>query len=315
MHYKAPIRMRPSLTVNRGGAALRPSDSLPGKSAAPAQVSPFDLADVLKMVEELKTMHAKVTEALGRTATAEELAKMHAETNKKVDDLASTWQTVKQGPKGDVGKAAEPAKEVDLGEVARRAAALVPRPKDGITPVVDEKKIAKRAAKLITVPKVEPGKDADPDAILERVFEKLKKGEVKVHVTNVEGLEDKFTEVRSKMTSEVEQYGKNTMKRGGGDTVAAGTNVTITTNGQGQKVINATGGGSSIKVADLSSQCNGSNKVFTIPALTTIIGLTGTDAPIVYRPTTDFTAAGTTLTLGTGVTAPSQGATLLLTYV
>lgn len=80
------------------------------------------------------------------------------------------------------------------------------------------------------------------------------------------------------------------------------------------------GGGSSsatgaiAKSSDLSSQCNGSNLIFTIPTFTTILSLVGSDAPIVYRPSIDFTAAGTTLTLSV-VNAPSAGSTLILTYV
>lgn len=285
MNYKAPIRMRPSLTVNRAGAALRPSDQLPAKAAP---MSPFDLADVLKMVEELKTMHATVTEAMGRAGTAEEFKKMHGELMQKVELAQHSFEQVKKGKQGDEGKA---AKEVDLAEVARRAAALIPAPKNGDTPVVDHKKIARMAAKLIEVPKVEPGKDANSEEVVQTILEKIEKGEITVKIKNVEGLENKFAETRSHVRNEVEQYGKNTWKRGGGG-----------------------GSGSSVQVADLSSQCNGTNKIFTIPAFTTIIGLTGTDAPIIYRPTIDFTAAITTLTLGAGVNAPSRGATLLLTY-
>lgn len=65
---------------------------------------------------------------------------------------------------------------------------------------------------------------------------------------------------------------------------------------------------------DLSSQCNGVNKIFTIPAFTRIILLTGTDAPIIYKPTTDYVASGITLTLDALVNAPSTGATFILTY-
>lgn len=286
MHYKAPIRMLPSLTVNRAGPALRPNDiSLPAKIAP---MSPFDLADVLKMVEELKTMHRAVTEAMGSIGTAEEFKKMHAELMQKVEIAQHSFEQVKQGKQGDAGKA---AKEVDLTEVARQAAALIPPPKNGDTPAVDHKKIARMAAKLIEVPKVTPGKDADPEKVARLIAEKFEAGEIKISHKNIEGLDDKFAETRSQVRNEVEQYGKNTWKRGGG------------------------GSGGTIQVADLSAQCNGSTKVFTIPSFTTIIGLVGTDAPIVYRPIVDFTVAAITLTLGAGVNAPSQGATLLLTYV
>lgn len=66
---------------------------------------------------------------------------------------------------------------------------------------------------------------------------------------------------------------------------------------------------------DLSSQCDGLNKTFTIPSFSSIITLIATDAPIIYRPTVDFTATGTTLTLTAAVNAPSSGATLMLTYL
>lgn len=75
------------------------------------------------------------------------------------------------------------------------------------------------------------------------------------------------------------------------------------------------GGGSVVRSYDLSSQCDGSNKTFTIPTFTRIITLIATDAPIIYRPTTDFTATGVTLTMTAAVNAPSSGATLMLTYV
>lgn len=66
---------------------------------------------------------------------------------------------------------------------------------------------------------------------------------------------------------------------------------------------------------DLSAQCNGVNKVFTVPTNTAFILLTGTDSPQIYRPIVDYTGSGTTtLTLDAGVNAPSLGATLILTY-
>lgn len=70
----------------------------------------------------------------------------------------------------------------------------------------------------------------------------------------------------------------------------------------------------SASVADLSAQCNGVNTTFIIPAFTRAISLIGTDAPIAYRPSVDYTVGGTVLLL-TGVNPPSAGATLLFTYV
>lgn len=75
-------------------------------------------------------------------------------------------------------------------------------------------------------------------------------------------------------------------------------------------------GGSITYSYDLSSQCDGVNKVFTVPANTNFVQLSGTDSPIIYKPITDYTGTGTTtLTLDAGINAPSSGATLILLYV
>lgn len=67
---------------------------------------------------------------------------------------------------------------------------------------------------------------------------------------------------------------------------------------------------------DLSSQCNGSNTVFTIGGgFTTILSLIGSDAPIIYRPVVDFSEASPNITLTAAVNPPSNGATLVATYV
>lgn len=77
-----------------------------------------------------------------------------------------------------------------------------------------------------------------------------------------------------------------------------------------------TSAGSITYSIDLSAQCNGVNKVFTVPANTNFVQLSGTDAPQIYRPTIDYTGTGTTtLTLTGQVNAPSNGATLILLYV
>lgn len=75
-------------------------------------------------------------------------------------------------------------------------------------------------------------------------------------------------------------------------------------------------GGSITYSFDLSSQCDGVNKIFTVPSNTNFVLLTGTDAPIIYKLNTDYTGSGTTtLTLTAAVFAPSSGATLILTYI
>jgi hypothetical protein len=81
------------------------------------------------------------------------------------------------------------------------------------------------------------------------------------------------------------------------------------------------GGGSStstggqLMVENLTAQCDGLTKTFTIPAHSIAVKVEGTQFPIIYAPLTDWTASGTTLTLSDGVGAPETGQTLLFYYV
>lgn len=75
------------------------------------------------------------------------------------------------------------------------------------------------------------------------------------------------------------------------------------------------GGGDLVQISDLSGSLDGSTSTFTVPSHTKALMLIGTQAPLVYRPTTDFTTLGTTLTLVTAqVSAPQTGQTLLFLY-
>lgn len=292
--YRAPIRVRPSL-VAPGSVRTMPA----AEPKAHDPISPFDLTAVVKMVEDLKGMHSKVLEALTHAGTIEDLKKMHAETLQKGERMQATLAAVKQGPAGPVGKA---AKEIDVQEVARHAATLIPTPKDGKdAEPVDVKKIAKQAAKLIVLPEAEHGKNADPEEIMNSLIERIASGEVAIPIESVKGLDKKFTETHSKISTEVEQYGKNTWKRGGGDTVTAGTNVTITTDASGKKVINALG--AALAVMPVTGTVDDSNKTFSAATQPTLLNINGA----FYLKTGGaytWTYVGTTITLnqpvGTG---------------
>lgn len=86
-------------------------------------------------------------------------------------------------------------------------------------------------------------------------------------------------------------------------------------NKKGKNVLR--GGGDIVEYYDLSSQCNGVLKTFTIPTNRKIVWVGGSDAPAgQYRQSTDYTGTGTrTLTLTSEVIAPSQGATLHILYI
>lgn len=66
---------------------------------------------------------------------------------------------------------------------------------------------------------------------------------------------------------------------------------------------------------DLSSQCNGVLKTFSVPLNFGIVGVFSTQAPIIYRPLVDWTAGNRTLTLTSAVDAPATGQTLWISYI
>lgn len=73
-------------------------------------------------------------------------------------------------------------------------------------------------------------------------------------------------------------------------------------------------GGAEVRVSDLSASTDGTTKTFTVPGHSSAIMVTGTDFPLFYRLTVDFTVSGTTLTLTSEVPAPTSGASLFFWY-
>lgn len=75
------------------------------------------------------------------------------------------------------------------------------------------------------------------------------------------------------------------------------------------------GGGSTMRVNDLSSQCDGTTKAFTT---TNRIGeahlVIYSSFPTLFLPTTDYTVSGNVVTLGAGVSAPAAGQSLAIIY-
>lgn len=76
------------------------------------------------------------------------------------------------------------------------------------------------------------------------------------------------------------------------------------------------GGGSTVIMEDLSSQCNGVLKTFsTTKKIGTPLLVASTQFPQILRPTIDYSASGTTLTLSSEVGAPETNQTLIIIYV
>lgn len=108
--------------------------------------------------------------------------------------------------------------------------------KDGDTPEIDENKIAEKVIKLI--PENKPSlkiiqESIDIDKVVEEVNKKL--DEKPFEINKINGLSGRLDNI-------TRDIARKTGYSGGGDTVAAGTGITITTNNAGSKVISAAGG-------------------------------------------------------------------------
>lgn len=137
---------------------------------------------------------------------------------------------------------------------------------------------------IIPGPPGPSGKDGSPDTP-EQILAKLIK--VKIPINIIEGLENQLRVLRRNIAD----FKSRKMQIGGG------------------------GGGDIMHAEDLTSQCDGSTKTFTVPAHRKAIAVLGTQFPIIYRPTTDWTASGITLTLTSEVGAPKTGQTLIFIYI
>lgn len=213
----------------------------------------FGLQAIHDAVEELQNLHAE--HQAEHEVNQERMKREHeaklAELDKAMSQVHHLATVVH---KGEPGKDAPP---VDVSAIVNHIQSNIRVPKDGISPVVDEVKIAKLAA--LYVPKPKDGKDAmdiDHEVIAEKAVELLKKKKLKLeHIGDFkDGLEQTMRPIRSLMAG----------FRGGGDTVSAGSNITITNVG-GSKVISSTGGSGFTQLTATETP-NGSRTAFTFAA-------------------------------------------------
>ena len=71
-----------------------------------------------------------------------------------------------------------------------------------------------------------------------------------------------------------------------------------------------------IHTADITSQCNGVNKTFSVGGTHFgIISVSGTQFPLIYRPIIDYTETATGFQLTSAVAAPDTGQTVVATFL
>jgi hypothetical protein len=192
-------------------------------------------------------------------------------------DIGPRGLTGKDGKDGRDGKDGKtPVKGVDYNtkadkeEITLGVLARIRQPKDSEKVVIDEEQIAKKAAELI-------------------------KKQGMLETKDIKGLSGEISSYRNQLA--MKQAGQH----GGGDTVVAGSGITITPLSNGTKEISATGGGGGMNVEVPAGLVDSSNVTFTFTAAPKIIVTdTGTyvNEALMQNPgMSGFTLAGLVATL------------------
>jgi hypothetical protein len=167
--------------------------------------------------------------------------------------------------------------------------------KDGYTPVKGKDYFDGKPGKTGS-----PGKDADENRIIRET--------VSLIPTPQDGSPDTAEEVRDKLASlkgnarldisAIKNFPKESKKKLDFSD--------LRWHGSGSSVATA------VVAIDLSSQCDGETTLFTLPKFTTVLLLSGTQFPIIYKPGDDFiTPDSTHIQLTSQVSAPEAGQTLI----
>ena len=210
----------------------------------------------------------------------DELRKMYAELSKGtelVKQALEKFDSIKQGNPGLPGTNGAPGrdgKSVTPADVEAAVRKILVQPKDGVAPSVEDvatqvlkspklyKFIQKRLREETkTEDDAENKEEKDEMEATKKMVEEIANGFRKE-------LENKMAEVRNFAATQIASgklagavYGKDTWARGGGDTVEAGTNITIT-EVDGRKRINSTGGSGGGFQVPLSGAVDGNNVTF-----------------------------------------------------
>lgn len=251
-----------------------------------------------------------------------QLIDIHKKFIDKVDEY-STEIDKKIGPKGEKGD--RPSDEEIRTQVNQALeflseeylltliGSLIPVVKDGRDGKdgVDARSPTKEEL-LVLIKEVVP--HIDLDVIAEKASKKIKPSVVKEIITKDEGFLHLFTSGKIKFKKEHIDGLEQTLSafdhqlrqgylHGAGDTVTAGSNIVITTNSNGQKVISSTGGVGSWSTPPETPQPDGSVTVFTVG------GTAPTDViadGVQYFEGIGYTYAAGQITFNLGGAGPTQ---------
>ena len=227
------------------------------------------MGELAMLIHQLQSLKQELlTMVNSKLKEVDEKVKDHVNTGEMIKDLHKRAlghiQTVKQGEKG---------KDADEEKITKKLEAKLPAPVDEdklvervLTkiPPVDEDKLSRKIIKSLPEHKadlriIQEQFTTNPMDVIDKILELSKNGKFKLKTENIDGLEQTIAAFRHQITTKGYIHG-------GGDTVGAGTNVTITTV-NGTKIINASGGGG-FTILNTASAVNNSNQTFVFSTAT-----------------------------------------------
>lgn len=153
------------------------------------------------------------------------------------------------------------------------------------------------------------GRNADEEFIISQVLRKIPKQDITHIVRELKELKKNTTkEIDPKILAQM----LNSLH--GNDRLDYRALKNTPSSTEGGRTMHRGGQGLAVFMQDLSAQCDGATRTFTVPAHTRALWLTTASFPSTYRLTTDFTTAGTVLTIDSALAAPASGETLLFGY-
>ena len=205
--------------------------------------------------------------------------------DKKVDEAVPDLNKVLKAVRGTDG---EDGKNGRDGEDGKDSKVPGPKGEKGERGEIGPMGIAGRDGKDSTVPgpkgdKGDAGKDGSPDTA-DDIRNKLEllEGDERLDKKAIKGWEDFEKSVKETATRRVQTPAKAFM----------------------------------IHKVDLTSQCDGANKTFNVGGTHFgIVGVYGTQFPLIYRPIIDYTETATGFTLTSAVSAPETDQTLVAQYL
>lgn len=283
----------------------------------------YGVNEIIRVVSELnalkRDLETNIRESKSLRDKNEELNReneaIQKELYSRISEASKALLQAKQIQKGDRGEQGEQGLDADEQRIIEEIFAKIRQPENGKDAIVDYDKIIAETVAffpdektlikkiLAKIPKPKDGLNAefDSELFIGQILERLeaKKPEIK----DIVGLQDALNNLR-----QVKSY-----IHGGGDTVSAGSNITIAVV-NGIKVINASAGGGTSILETPTGTINGSNTSFTITQTPLANSLMLFFNGQLLKENTDFTLSGTTITFTVAPTNQFNNATLQAFY-